>query len=220
MATKADLRLATYRCINEDDPTDPTNSTPANTHFQATEINDYIQQAITLLGTEMEWAFQVSQASSVQDQSLYELPSDFIEISEAFFDNVPLTILERGDLKTINSLWQNAPSGNPKYLYKFDNNIIGLYPPPDADHASKTIQIEYILVPATLSSDSAVPDVHQAFQICLPFYAAYLAESKLGNDKKAAIQFSAYETHRKKLMARVQNWSPDLMRFRWGNYDS
>lgn len=219
MSTKAELRLATYRLINEDDPEDPTNSNPTNTHFASTEIDAYIQQAITLLGTEMEWAFQISQAQSVHDQALYELPTDFIEITDAYLDNTPLSIVERGDLKAIASNWQNQPSGTPKYLYKQDNNVIGLYPAPDAAHDAKTIQIEYIAVPTALSSDNAVPDIHQAFQMCLPFYAAFMAETKLGNDKKAAIDFSAYETHRKKLMARVQNWSPDIMRFRWGSYE-
>jgi hypothetical protein len=220
MATKAELRLATYRILNEDDPADATNSTPTNTHFAATEIDDYIQQAITVLGTEMEWAFQISQAQSVQDQALYQVPSDFIEITGAYFDNTPLSILEREDLKSMNSLWQNAPSGNPKYLYKADNDVCGLYPAPDADHAGKAIQIEYIKVPATLTSDSDVPDLHQAFQVCLPFYAAYMAEKKIGNTKTGQDHFNDYEIHKQKLKARVQNWAPSMMRFRWGSYDS
>lgn len=221
MSTKAELRLATYRLLNEDDSSDPTNTTPSNTHFSSAEIDDYVQKAITLLGSEMEWSFQISQAQSVQDQALYELPSDFIAVTAVFLDGTPLTILERGDLKAINSLWQNSPSGTPKYAYKSSNNVVGLYPAPDADHSSLSLQIEYVKIPATLSSDTDIPDVHAAFQLCLPFYAAYMAETKLGNDKKAAIDLAGYETHRKKLMAKVQNWSPDIMRFRWsGDYGS
>lgn len=220
MSTKAQLRLATYRLVNEDDPEDATNSTPSNTHFATSEVDDYIQQAITLLGTEMEWAFQVSQAVAVKDQALYELPSDFIAITEVYFDGKPLSIVERGDLSTIATTWQSHPSGLPKYAYKADNDVVGLYPQPDADNDGKTIQIQYICIPAALSGESDVPDLHTAFQMCLPFYAAYLCESKMGNDKKAQIQFSAYETHRKKLMSKVQAWSGGLMRFRWaGNYE-
>lgn len=220
MATKAELRLSTYRLIGEDDPADATNSTPTNTHFASTEIDDYIQQAITLLGTEMEWMFQISEAPAVLDQALYELPSDFIAITSAFFDGTPIKILERGDLESINSNWQEALSDTPTTLYKFSTNTIGLYPAPDSDNVDKKIQVEYIRIPANLDSDSDVPELHTAFQMCLPFYAAYMAESKMGNDKKAAMNMQAYELHRKKLMARVQNWSPDLMRFKWsGDYE-
>jgi hypothetical protein len=219
MSTKADLRLDTYKLLNEDDPLDPTNSNPTNTHFSAVEIDDYVQKGITLLGTELEWAFQVSQAVAVQDQALYELPDDFIALTDAYFDNNPLTILERGDLKALSAAWQNAPSGTPYVAYKADNKVVGIYPPPDASQAGKAIQIEYIAIPATLATDSAVPDIHTAFQLCLPFYAAYRAQRKFGNDKVAALHFGDYEIHRKKLMSKIQNWSPALMRFRWGgNY--
>lgn len=219
MSTKAQLRLDTYRAINEDDPEDPTNTTPTNTHFSASEIDRYVQQAITLLGTEMEWAFKVSQAASVLDQALYQLPDDFIEATEVYFDGKALMVVDRGDLSAISTEWQTHPSGLPKYAYKADNDVIGIYPPPSSEYAGRTIQIQYIAVPATLSNEADVPDLHAAFQMCLPFYAAFLCESKLGNDKKAATNLSLYETHRKKLMSKVQAWSPDLMRFRWSwNY--
>jgi hypothetical protein len=166
----------------------------------------------------MEWAFQVSEATSVQDQALYELPSDFIAITDAYFDSSPLMILERGDLRALSPKWQEQPSGLPWVAYKADNNVVGLYVPPDAAHTGKTIQIEYIAIPATLSSDADIPDIHTAFQLCLPFYAAYRAQKSIGNDKAAAGNFSDYEIHRKKLMSKIQNWSPSLMRFRWGGY--
>lgn len=215
MSTKAELRLDTYRLLGEADPEDATNTSPTNTHFAASEIDDYIQKGITLLGTEMEWPIQVSTATSILDQALYELPSDFIAITDAYFDNDPLTILERGDLKTICATWQDANSGTPKYIYKADNGVFGLYPAPDSAVAGDSIQIEYISIPATLSSDTDVPDIHTAFQLCLPFYAAYRAQKSIGNEKAAASNFADYEIHKKKLMSRVQNWSPSLMRFRW-----
>lgn len=213
MSTREQLRLDTYRLLNEDDSDDATNSTPSNTHFDSTEIDDYIQKGITLLGTEIEWPFQISSATTVEDQALYQLPSDFIELTDVYLDGRPLTVLERGDLKTINSLWQQADSGSPNFAYKADNDVIGLYPAPDSDNTDLDLQVEYIQIPADLASDADVPNLHAALHLCLPFYAAYRAHLKLGNEKSAAGRFADYEIHKKKLLAKVQNWSPDLMRF-------
>lgn len=213
MSTREQLRLDTYRVLNEDDPDDATNSEPSNTHFDSSEIDDYIQKGITLLGTEIEWPFQISQAASVEDQALYQLPDDFIELTDVYLDGGPLTILERGDLKNINSLWQKSPSGKPSYVYKADNDVMGLYPAPDSDNAGLSLQIEYIQIPADLASDADVPNLHAALHLCLPFYAAYRAHKKLGNEKAATSCFADYEVHKKKLLAKVQNWSPDAMRF-------
>lgn len=207
MSSLSTLRTSVRRLINEEDSSD--------SHFTDDEINDYLNQATMFLGTQMEWPLQTSIASSVQDQALYSLPSDFISLVDVYFDNGKLDVLEREDLSAINPRWQDSDSGTPQYIYKADNAVIGLYPPPNSANSNLNIQIQYIQVPATLSGDSDVPDIHTAFQMCLPFYAAFLCETKLGNDKKAQTDLTYYESHKKALMSKLQRFSDDLYRFRW-----
>lgn len=208
MSSLADLRTAVRRYINEEDP--------ANSHFTDPEINDYLNQAVTFLGTQMEWSEQTDQASCSAGQTLYQLPSDFIAIVDAYFNNRKLVILERADLAQLSSTWQNDPEGIPRYAYKADVNVIGLYPTPDSTQDGFPIQIQYIQLPATLVQDTDIPGLHTAFQMCLPFYAAFLCDYKLGNDKKSETHLQKYDQHRKALMSRLQKFSDDLLRFRWG----
>lgn len=207
MSSLASLRTATRRLLDEED-TD-------NTHFDDDELNDYLNQANQFLGVDTEWPLQTSTATAVEDQVLYTLPDDFVSLIEAYFDNKKLTVLERDDLNSISASWQDSESGKPIIIYKADNAVVGLWPPPDSDNADLELQVQYIKVPETMDEDVDIPDIHLAYQMCLPFYAAFLAESKIGNDKKAAVHSQSYERHKKALMSKVQRFSDDLFRFRW-----
>lgn len=208
MSSLADLRTTTRRLINEEDTT--------NSHFQEPELNDYLNQAVTFLGTQMEWSEQTDQAVAVANQTLYQLPDDFIALVDVYFNNQKLQILERADLGHISPSWQNDPSSIPKIAYKADVNVIGLYPTPDQTQDGFEIQIQYIQIPATLITDTDIPGLHTSFQMCLPFYAAYLCDYKLGNQKMADNHLENFDRHRKALMSKVQKFADDLLRFRWG----
>lgn len=201
------LRTTVRRLVNEEDST--------NSHFTESEINDYLNQAVTFLGTQMEWDTQIDQATAVQDQSLYQLPDDFIALVDVYFNNKKLVILERADLAELSTVWQTTPSSIPTVAYKADTATLGLYPAPDATQAGFIIQIQYVQLPATLITDTDVPDLHTAFQMCLPFYAAFLCDYKLGNQKSSDRHLQMYDAHRKALMSKVQKYSDDLLRFRW-----
>lgn len=208
MSSLAQLRTLVRRYINEEDS--------ANSHFTDPEINDYLNQGITFLGTQMEWPEQVDEATATAGQALYQLPDDFVALVDVYFNNQKIIVLERADLGEITPGWQNDPASTPKIAYRFNRNTVGLYPPPDANQTGYSLQIQYIHLPATVSSDTDIPDLHIAFQMCLPFYAAFLCDYKLGNDKKADIHLQKYDQHRKALMSKVQKYSDDLLRFRWG----
>lgn len=207
--TRVSMTTAVRRYINETDST--------NSNFTDSEIYDYLNQAIRFLGTEMEWPLQTAEATSVLDQAVYSLPEDFISLIDIYFDNLDLPVIERADLSAKRTDWQDADSSKPQYAYKADNAKVGLWPPPDADNAGLIIQIQYIKVPPDLSDDSTAPDLHVAFQDCLPFYAAALCEIKAGNTKRSDYMFSLYEGHKKKLMSKVQRFSDDDLRFRWSD---
>lgn len=207
--TRVSMTTAVRRYINETDST--------NSHFEDDEIYDYLNQGIRFLGTELEWPFQTAEATSVQDQAVYTLPDDFISLVDIYFDNVDLPIIERADLSAKRTDWQDAESGTPQYAYKSDNAKIGLWPKPDLANTGLTLQIQYIKVPPDLSDDSTAPDLHVAFQDCLPFYAAFLCEVKMGNTKRSDYMISLYESHKKRLVSKVQRFSDDDLRFRWSD---
>ena len=207
MATLSELVTKVRRLVDEEDVD--------NTHFTDEEIVSYLNQAIEFLGTSTEWALQTSIASTIEDQALYTLPDDFISLVDVYLDGNPLTLLERKELTSISRTWQSAESGTPQYVYKSDNAVIGLWPPPNEENADLVLQVQYIQVPSTISQDSDVPDLHSSLQLCLPFYAAFLCEYKQGNDKKADLNFKLYENHKNQLLSKIQGFSEDIRRFRW-----
>lgn len=211
MASKTKLILATRRLLNQEDPT--------NSHFTDPELLDYINQSIRFLGTQMEWAEQLAYAVTVQDKFTYILPDDFISLIDVYFDGYKLDILEREDLPALNGQWQSVKSSQPSVAYKSDNAVIGIFPPCDAAHAGKNLQIQYVKVPPGLSDPSDTPDLHVAFHDCIPFYATFLSESKIGNQKRSDRMLQLYDYHRKNLMSKVQRFADANLSFKWsGRY--
>jgi hypothetical protein len=188
-----------------------------NSHFTDTEIYGFLNQAIRFIGTDLEWPLQTAEATSIEDQAVYTLPDDFVSLLDVYFDDNQLLVIERADLAGLDTSWQTRDSGSPYYAYKSDNAKFGVWPKPDADHASKTIQIQYIKVPPDLSDDTTAPDLHVALTDCLPFYAAYLCEKSMGNKVTAQQHLTDYEYHRKKLQSKVQGFSQNNMSFKWSD---
>lgn len=207
MANLTALRTSVRRLIGEEDVND--------THFTTEEIDAYINEAVLFLGVEMEWPLQTSTAVGVQEQALYSLPTDFVSLVDVYYDDRKLVSVDRDDLSALNAAWQDAPPGTPKYVYKADNFVIGLWPEPSAEEAEKLIQIQYIQVPAVLSASDSIPDLHQAYHLCLPYYAAAKCEAKVENDKKAKSNMDLFELHRRMLMARVQRFDGGSMRWKF-----
>lgn len=207
--TRVSMTTTVRRFINETDST--------NSNFTDAEIYDYLNQAIRFTGTELKWPLQTAEATSVLDQAVYSLPEDFVALSDFYFDDKDLPIIERVDLSGIRLDWQSADSGMPQYAYKADNAKVGLWPPPDAANTGLILQIQYIKVPPDISDDSTAPDLHVAFQDCLPFYAAFLCEVKAGNQKRSDYMISLYEAHKKKIEKAVQGFSDADLRFRWSD---
>jgi hypothetical protein len=207
MGTRLTLTARVREYIDETDTT--------NTHFTDSQIYSFLNQAIRFLGTDLEWSLQTAEATSVTDQAVYTLPENFISLVDVYFDGRDMPILERADLSQLDPEWQDAESGTPRYTYKSDVDKIGLWPKPNSDQASKTIQIQYIKIPADLAADVDIPDLHTAIQDCLPFYAAFICEKSLGNAKVAQANLDQYEYHKKKIESKVQNYSGETRRFVW-----
>ena len=216
MATLATLRTAVRRYINETDNT--------NSNFSDSELTDYLNQATQFLGTQMEWPIQTEIATAAANQSLYQLPTDFIELLDIYWNQTKLPLLDRNDMGQISPSWQQDPVGTPRVAYRFDQQTIGLYNTPDTLQtlngvSSYQLQITYIAIPPALVNDGDIPDLQSMYHMALPFYAAFICEHRLGNSSKADTNLQRYDQHRKALMARLDKFADDLKRFRWAwNY--
>lgn len=211
MATLSSLRTAIRRYINETDT--------ANTNFSDSELNDYLNQATLFLGTQMEWPIQTFIATATPNIALYQLPSDFIELLDIYFNQTKIPLLDRADMGQISPSWQQDPIGTPRLAYRFDGQTIGLYNTPDTLQTGYELQIQYIAMPPTMVNDSDIPDLQNAYQMCLPFYGAFLCEHRLGNSQKADVNLQRFKQHMDALKARVDKFADDLKRFRWAwNY--
>lgn len=209
MGTRLTLTTATRVLIDERDED--------NSHFTDAELYTILNESIRFMGTDLEWPEQKAQATSIEDQATYSLPENFVYLKDVYFDNADLIVLDRSDLTAINGKWQDAEAGTPRYAYKSDNQKIGLFPKPNAEEAGNLIQIEYIKLPDELDDDIDVPDLHTAFQDCLPYHMASICEFSMGNSKKAKENMDLYESKKKKLTSKLQRFSDDLMRLRWGD---
>lgn len=207
MSTRLQLITATRVQIDERDPN--------NTHWDDTEISTAIGQGIRFLGTLLEWAEQIAEATTVLDQRVYVLPADFVSLIEVYLDGKPLIVVDRSDMVNIDGNWQEAESGKPAYAYKADNRKIGLHPPPNSEYENLALQIQQIKVPDTLTDDVSEPDLHMALHDCLPFYAAYLLQNGIGNRTIAKGHWEDFKEHWKLILPRVQRFSDAILAFRW-----
>ena len=147
MASLATLRTQVRRYINELDNT--------NSNFTDSELVDYLNQATLFLGTQMEWPIQTEYATAAAGQALYQLPSDFIELLDIYWNQTKIPLLDRADMGEVSPSWQQDPVGTPRIAYRFDQQTLGLYNVPDAFQqlngvSSYQLQIQYIAMPPTL----------------------------------------------------------------------
>jgi len=118
-------------------------------------------------------------SSTVADQEVYSVPSDFIKIESVFIYNTstghkvrlkPMSVLDRDPAKN---------TGNPLYYYIWGRNVssansftIGLRPIPSTSGTSD-IEIFFRQLPLTMVSGGQAPEIPTHFQYALPCYALW-----------------------------------------------
>lgn len=189
MLTLSDIRTQFYALIDQ---------SPTNSKFTPTQANELINQAIRYIAVRTTWPRKMYSVQAVEDQENYTLPTDNMLILNAWFGNVsvrrdvrPIDLLTVETLDEINPFWMDETSdtqGRPTRVILRERTVAIIDPRPNAEESAtgKKLHLQYIYEPATLSSDSANPDIGTAFHDHIHVYAAHLAYlGKLANPKMA-----------------------------------
>ena len=132
--------------------------------FTSTIINGFIENAEfrILRDVDSDNNRKYATASVVVTQKYFNTPADLLIIRSAQVFNTDGTIsfLDIRDMTFINEYNQSNTTGIPKYYANWDEDTVIVAPTPDQAY---TIQLNYILKPTGLSSNTATTYLSQQF---------------------------------------------------------
>lgn len=220
MSTRQQIR-AQVRAIL-DQPTEATSN------FTDAVLNEFINQSIRFTGPLIEYPRDFVNTQVDENVGAYTLPSDCLIIRTAYFGNPatgndvrPLRIVSEETLRAIVPSWMDSSSasnGRPNYLIEMDRMTVFIYPKPIAAEstAGKMLTLDYVYVPAALSSDADEPDLPVPYHDLLQFYVAHLCYMKLNDLKNSVPMFQQFTAKIKALEPAVTKETKEGLAFQWG----
>jgi hypothetical protein len=185
----------------------------ANSNYSSAEILGYTNEGVRRLSTYLGWQLAIFTATSIENKQTYSIPGYIICLVDFYFDNVPLVVIDRTDMPGVDQNWRNASSGKPRYAYRADRDRFGLYQKPDAANAGKEMRCQAVKMPDTLVNSTDLADIHIAFHDCIPYYAAFKAELKGGNNQRAADFLKIYKDFRDEIKGVLEKTAEGLAAF-------
>ena len=132
--------------------------------FTSTIINGFIENAEfrILRDVDSDNNRKYATSSVIVTQKYFNTPADLLVIRSAQIFNTDGTIsfLDVRDMTFINEYNQSNTTGIPKYYANWDEDTVIVAPTPDQAY---TIQLNYILKPTGLSSNTATTYLSQQF---------------------------------------------------------
>ena len=132
--------------------------------FTSTIINGFIENAEfrILRDVDSDNNRKYATASVVVTQKYFNTPADLLVIRSAqvFNTNGTISFLDVRDMTFINEYNQSNTTGIPKYYANWDEDTVIVAPTPNQAY---TIQLNYILKPTGLSSNTATTYLSQQF---------------------------------------------------------
>ena len=132
--------------------------------FTSTIINGFIENAEfrILRDVDSDNNRKYATASVVVTQKYFNTPADLLVIRslQVFNTNGAISFLDVRDMTFINEYNQDNTTGIPKYYANWDEDTVIVAPTPDQAY---TIQLNYILKPTGLSSNTATTYLSQQF---------------------------------------------------------
>lgn len=223
MATRSTIKAQLYRILNE---------TSSDTHISDDDANDFIDQSVERIATDISYPRKYDSGTSVvAGTAAYALPSDFLNLISAFYgdkttlnDLTILKVMKEEQLKyLVPSYLQTHSSsyGRPDKLILRDKATMLVNPTPSAEEvtASRKIWLYYVYKPAALASDSAEPsEIPSSYHNCIQFYAAHLSYLKLENPNMSAAMMNKFLEEVKAKSMLIESESKEGLRFQWGYY--
>ena len=132
--------------------------------FTSTIINGFIENAEfrILRDVDSDNNRKYATASVVVTQKYFNTPADLLVIRslQVFNTNGAISFLDVRDMTFINEYNQDNTTGIPKYYANWDEDTVIVAPTPNQAY---TIQLNYILKPTGLSSNTATTYLSQQF---------------------------------------------------------
>jgi len=131
---------------------------PDQTRFTLAQYNNAVDLAQQEFSIDARAIIQTNTSTVlVAGTAEYSLPSDFLVAIMFRHNGIKLAPTTKYELSFQSGQdWSTIPNGTPVCVYtREENTAFGLVPAPDANAATYTLSIDYIAIPAALSSDSS-----------------------------------------------------------------
>lgn len=211
MATKSVIRTQTRIEIDQTDS--------SNSDYTDAQLDVLIDDAINHIATLSNYPRVFTEITPVTGTADYDISSTgltngTINIMYAYYGNKAvsgsvgrLKITTEAKLRSIYPGWletANDSNGEPFYLIRKTPNTITVFPKPSADSVSagNKIILHRSYYPASLSSDSASPDLPESYHQLIKFLVAFYCYSgKLKNQEMALSKFNMFNAIFKQISA-------------------
>jgi len=220
MSIRSAIRSQSYTLLRE---------TSGDSNFTDTQINDFIDQAISLIAPIIEHPRKESSGTQVSEgNGDVTLPTDNLVILNAYFgdkavlsDWTPIKVVTEEVLKAIAPNWGQTPTsseGRPAYFLVKSRTTGHLYPHASAAESvsGKKWWVNYVYQPAVLSNDSNSPDLPLPYHDILKFYVCHLCYLNLSNPAMADYMFKLFSQNHQAIRGISTREAQETMRFSWG----
>lgn len=164
--------------------------------FIASELNQWIQDAIDTISLQLEPLVVTSKTNLVADQGEYALPADLISVKQVYlltnstdWVNVAETTYER--LFEINPDWEGATATRTPTHWYWRQDTLGLYPEPSTA-VTAGLRILYTYRPAAMTGDSSTSGLPDWFDRALVMHVLYRCRLKDRDEPRAGAALSEF----------------------------
>lgn len=204
MATLLNFKNDSRRLLNLVDDT---------TLITDAELTEWANKCLRNLSAWGEWDIGTDSQTTVNGTKEYTISTDFLKITDVYYDNAKLIQIDEDWLSARNRSWQDDANGETLYFFFSARNKIKLHPTPNE---AVTLAVRIIPVPTALSVDADSPStIPTAYHDCFQYLMCYHAKLKL-NDAVLSDKFLArYVQTRSDLRGGAGQISEELSQFRW-----
>lgn len=169
-----------------------------NSNFTNAQLNAWVNEAYRLTCVDLG-VVPISESTYTLQTSI-TLDTDTISVDIAKILIQPqgdwreLEIIGLDDLLRMDPDWENADTGEPKYLVRTNAGAARLYPPPNAanDGQAASVKTYGLELPTNLSADSDVTALPHNLDDILAHYVAYRCFQRLNDMDRAVSELTLF----------------------------
>ena len=180
--------------------------------FTDAELLDWGNQWLRYTATWLKYPISEEEQTTVDGTAVYTLTADFLEITDVYWDNAKLFLVDEDFLSTRDLQWRDAGSSDPEYWLREDTAKIRLHPKPNK---AKTLLFRLRIVPTAMSADSDTPDLPTSYHDTGQWYIAAMGFYKLREFEKASVHWNKHLALRQDLRSGAAEFSDEANAWIW-----